>query len=139
MENLIAPEAVAVFFARVLLGILFMFQGYDKIFSMGIKTVVQSIQVQLQKTNLPYFIIYSTVIFTSFVEFIGGMLLIIGLFKYYALYFLGFDLLIASLFLSIANPLWKMDFVLPRFILLIFVIMIPCDFDFFTLDKVLFQ
>ncbi len=137
MENLISPESAAIFFSRVLLGILFMIQGYDKIFSVGIKTVAQTIQPSFKRS--PYSFILSVAVFTSFVEFLGGMFLIAGLFKYYTLYFLGIDLLIVSLGLSLVDPVWKMDIVFPRFLLLLFILIVPAEYDVLTLDRFLFR
>src|SRR4051812_21992818 len=97
MENYINPESVAILFARVLLGLLFMIQGYDKVFSMGIKTVVQAIQPSYEKIRLPLFLIRFAAVFTSFSELIGGLLLIAGLFKFPVLILLGIDLLIVSI------------------------------------------
>jgi uncharacterized membrane protein YphA (DoxX/SURF4 family) len=137
MENLITPEAAAIFFARVLLGILFFMQGYDKVFSLGIRKVVQTIQPSYQRVHIPYPLIFLTAVFTSFVELFGGLFLILGLFKYATLYMLGIDLLIVSLGMSLIDPVWKMDIVLPRFLLLLFVLIVPGDYDVFILDRLL--
>jgi len=136
MENLLLPESAAIFLSRVLLGILFMFQGYDKVFSLGIKTVAQTIRPAYPKA--PYSFIMFIAVFTSFVEFIGGLFLIAGLFKYYTLYILGIDLIIVSIGLSLVDPVWKMDIVFPRFLLLLFVLIVPADYDVLSLDKLFF-
>lgn len=138
MENIITPESAAIFFARVLLGILFALQGYDKVFSMGIKTVVKTIQPSYSKARLPYPLIISAAVFTSFAELIGGLLLIVGLFKYYALYILGIDLIIVFIGMSLLDPVWKMDIVFPRTLLLLFILIFPADYDVFSLDNMLF-
>lgn len=136
MENLLPPESVAIFFSRVLLGVLFTLQGYDKVFSMGIKTVSQTIRPAYPRA--PYSFILFVAIFTSFVEFVGGIFLIAGLFKYYTLYILGIDLIIVSIGMSLVDPVWKMDIVFPRFLLLLFILIVPADYDILTLDKLFF-
>ena len=56
MEKLlecINNEAVLSLLLRLVLGILFIFQGYDKVFRVGMKGVTESFQVQLGKIKVP--------------------------------------------------------------------------------------
>jgi uncharacterized membrane protein YphA (DoxX/SURF4 family) len=138
METLFIPSAIALFLVRAFLGILFFIQGYDKLFSLGIKNVIQTIQPSYRKIKLPYFLIALAATFTSIIEFSGGLLLMLGLFKYPVLYLLGIDMLIVAIGLSLVDPVWKMDIVFPRFLLLIFLMMVPGQFDTITLDSIIF-
>ena len=77
------------FFIRVLLGIIFFMQGYGKIFTMGIHKVYESFFKDFENTVLPKWLIVSTAYYTSYVELIGGFLLIAGLFRKFAMYLLA--------------------------------------------------
>jgi putative oxidoreductase len=132
------PEAAALFLARVFLGILFVIQGYDKLFSIGIKTVYTTIRPSFKKIHLPDFVILFAAGFSSIIEFAGGLMLILGLFKYAALYMLGIDLLMVAAAFSLIDPVWKLDIVFPRFLLLLFLLIVPGQLDTITLDSMFF-
>ena len=78
-------EAVLTFVLRVILGVLFFFQGYDKVFKIKISSVTDFFREELGVIKVPGFILTSTACFTSFAELICGALLTLGLFKTYAL------------------------------------------------------
>ena len=136
---MVTPESIAVLFSRILLGMLFIFQGYDKIFNMGINGVIQTIEPSYRRIRISNSIIVFIAYLTSYIEFIGGMLLFLGIFKYLSLYALGIDLFIVSFGMSLLNPVWKMDIVMPRFILLIILMLMPPEYDLFNLQKILFN
>jgi hypothetical protein len=112
-------------------------QGYDKIFNVKMNSVIQTISPSYIKLKIPNFLIIFVAYFTSYVEFFGGLFLFAGLFKYVSLYFLGIDLLIVSFGMSVLDPVWKMDIVLPRFILLIFLLVVPSSWDIYCLQNLL--
>lgn len=127
-------EIAAVFIARVFLGLLFFIQGYDAVFKIKIKGVVDAIAEPLSTTGVPRFMIVFGAWFTSLVELIGGFFLIIGFVKYYALYLLGIDLILASVAFGISRPVWDMKFVFPRLVLLLFLLIVPSQWDVFSID-----
>src|SRR5471030_1420499 len=86
-------RAVAILFARALLGVIFMMQGYGKVFVYTVPKVYSMFFAVFEKTFLPTWLIWATAYYTSYVEMIGGFLLVIGLFRQYVLYLLGLDLL----------------------------------------------
>src|SRR5687768_15547940 len=126
-------EIAAVFIARVFLGLLFFFQGYDAIFKVRLKGVIETIQ-PLSSTGVPRLFIIMGAYFTSYVELIGGFFLIIGFLKYYSLYLLGINLLVASFAFSITKPMWDMQFVFPRILLLLFLLIVPSNWDVISVD-----
>lgn len=128
-------EIIAAFLARVFLGLLFFFQGYDKVFNVKISGVVKTFEQPYRQTKLPLVLLKMGAVLTSFLELVGGLLLILGLFKYVALYLLAFDLLIATVALSIMNPMWDLKFSFPRLVLLLFLLLIPKEWDQWTLDS----
>src|SRR5688500_4746168 len=102
-------EVILVFILRVILGILFFFQGYDKVFRLGIPGVINFFREESQHRAVPEFILVISAYLTSFIELVGGGLLIIGLFKTWALYLLGFDLILVCGAFSILRPMWDMQ------------------------------
>ncbi|TAL63292.1 MAG: DoxX family protein [Bacteroidetes bacterium] len=129
-------EIAGALIARVFLGLLFFFQGFDAVFRVKISGVLQTIEDPLSRIGLPRFFIVSGAYFTSYVELIGGFFLIIGFAKYYAMYLLGIDLVIASIAFGIVKPMWDMQYAFPRLALLIFLLMIPSQWDVISVDYV---
>jgi uncharacterized membrane protein YphA (DoxX/SURF4 family) len=136
METLtLYHEITAAFIARIFLGLLFFFQGYDAVFNVKIKNVVNTYQNSFSNIGIPKFFTICGAWFTSFVELIGGLLLVLGAVEYYTLYLLGLDLLIASIAFGIATPMWDTRHVFPRLALLIFLLAIPASWNVLSLDN----
>lgn len=127
-------EAVLYLVLRLVLGILFLFQGYDKVFRVGMKSVTESFQVQLGKIKVPKGILSLSTYFTSYVELIGGALLILGLFKNFALLFLGIDIVIVTIAFSMIKPMWDMQLFFPRLVLIGVLLYLPEQWDVLSLD-----
>jgi uncharacterized membrane protein YphA (DoxX/SURF4 family) len=128
-------EITAAFIARIFLGLLFFFQGYDAVFNVKIRNVIHAYENSFSNIGIPKFLTISGAWFTSFVEFVGGLLLIFGVFQYSILYLLGLDLLIASVAFGIATPMWDTRHVFPRLVLLIFLLAIPPSWNALSLDN----
>lgn len=137
-ETLIDPTSFLSFFIRISAGILFFFQGYDKIFKIGIRGVIETIGPSYRSKGFPEFSISLISFLTSWIELVGGLLLIIGLMKYPAIYLLCFDLLIVITGMSILDPVWDMKLVLPRLICLVVLLLLPSGSDVFSLDRLIF-
>ena len=132
-------EAAAVFILRVFLGILFFAQGYDKVFKIKIKGVYETFEVPMRPKNIPHFLLRLSAYLTSYSELIGGVSLILGLFKYFTLYLLGFDILLVTIAMSMLNPMWDMQYVFPRLLVLIALLLIPASWDVFSIDYFLIK
>lgn len=126
--------SIAVLFARVFLGVLFLLQGYDKVFNIGIKIIIPAYRQELSRSGLPEILIKASAYYTSWVELIGGLLLVIGLMKHFALYALGIDLIMVTVAMGLKEPLWRMDYVFPRLALLLFLLFTDAVSDCFSLD-----
>lgn len=135
-SHVLHTEMAAALIARVFLGLLFMFQGYDAVFGMKPKGIIGAIAPALSAKGVPPVLINSGAYFTSYTELIGGLLLLIGFVKYYALYLLGFDLILAAFAFSLIKPMWDMTHVFPRLALLIFLLIMPANWDVFSIDYV---
>lgn len=131
--------AIAILFLRVFLGMLFLFQGYDKVFGIGTKKVGETFRFELNKTRLPNWIFPITATYSSWVEFLGGILLIIGFAKSYVLILLGADLLMVSLAMGLMNPLWDLRQVFPRALILFILMLVPAEYDFLSVDYLLIK
>ena len=135
MVNDKTSRAVAVLFARALLGIIFLMQGYGKIFTYTVPKVYGMFFKDFEKTFLPKWLIWGTAFYTSYVELICGFLLIIGLFRKYALCLLAADLLIVSFGHGLMEPIWDLQHVIPRAILLITILIVPAEWDRWNADR----
>ena len=132
-------RAAALFFTRALLGVIFLMQGYGKIFTYTVPKVYDLFFKDFEKTFLPKWLIWGTAYYTSYVELICGFLLIIGLFRKYALYLLGIDLLIVSFGHGLMEPIWDLQHVIPRAILLIIILLAPGEWDKWNADSLISQ
>ncbi|MFI5164057.1 MAG: DoxX family membrane protein [Bacteroidia bacterium] len=137
MQTIFHHHEVAVaLIARIFLGLLFFFQGFDAVFNIKIKGIVETIHQPLLDKGIPKFFISAGAWFTSYIELVGGFLLIIGFAKYYAMYLLGLDLLFAAIAFGIIKPMWDTQFVFPRLAILIFLLVIPSEWDVISVDYV---
>ncbi|CAN5401259.1 hypothetical protein BH09BAC6_BH09BAC6_28150 [soil metagenome] len=127
-------RAIALLFTRMLLGIIFLMQGYGKVFTFTVPKVYGMFFKDFEKTLLPKWLIWATAYYTSYVELICGCLLIIGLFRKYALCLLAIDLLIVSFGHGLMEPIWDMQHVIPRAILLIALLLLPRQWDTWHAD-----
>lgn len=132
-------QAIAVLIARILLGLLFFFQGYDAVFVVKIKNVIATYENNFSNKGIPRFITISASWFTSCTELIGGALLIMGLFEYIALYLLGLNLIIAAIGFGINTPMWDTRYVFPRLILLLILLFVPMNWNIISMDYLLFK
>ncbi len=130
-------HAALLLILRLTLALLFVFQGFDKVFHLKMKKVAKAFQYELGNKHIPRWIVFTAAIYTSYIELIGGLLLIIGLFKTYALYLLGLDLILVTAAFSIIYPMWDMKMVLPRLFLLGALLYLPQAWDVFSIDYIL--
>ncbi|MBK9284908.1 MAG: hypothetical protein IPM51_11425 [Sphingobacteriaceae bacterium] len=128
----------AVLTARVFLGLLFFFQGYDAVIKIGMKQAVDAIRQPLYGKGIPDFFIVAGTWFNALTVFICGFLLIFGLFTIPCLFLLGASLIVASIGFGLHTALWDMKHVFPRLILLIFLLCVPVEWHLFSIDTLLF-
>ena len=110
-------------------------QGYGKVFTFGLHKVYQMFFLDFEHTFLPKWLIWSTVYFTSYAELICGFLIIAGLFRRCSLFVLGADLLIVSFGHGLMEPIWDLQHVMPRAILLMAVLLLPQEWDKWSADN----
>lgn len=129
---------MAELFVRCFLGILLVFQGYDKLFVVKLKNVVSAFHDESERKNVPHFLVVLISYFTSIVEFFGGILLVIGLFHNFIHILLGVDLLLVTFAFSYVNPIWDLKHVFPRAVLIISIFLLS-NYFYFGIDTLLFK
>ena len=134
----IDPVEFASLITRLIVGFLFCIQGYDKIFNVGKTEVNAAILPSFQKIGLPENFTKVFLFLTSWIEFIAGGLLILGLFKYGCIYLLGIELLFVVIGMSLIQPVLDLKHIFPRLILLIILLLLPAESDIFSLDHFIF-
>lgn len=128
-------RSVAVLTTRLLLGFIFLMQGYGKVFTWGIEKLYNmEFFHETYKNILPDYITQAIAYYTSYVELIGGFLLVLGFKKDYALYALASVLIIVTFGHGLAEPIWDLSHVMYRAILLIALLIIPKEWDSYSLD-----
>ena len=133
-RNPTTMQTRGLFFIRVLAGIIFLMQGYGKVFTWSVPKVYEMFFKNFESTFLPKWLIVAAACYTSCIELAGGLLLVIGLFRKYALYLLAIDLLIVSFGHGLLEPIWDLSHVIPRAILLAALMLLPEQWDKWNLD-----
>src|SRR6185295_13025722 len=101
------------------LGILFLLQGFDKIFKIGIENVTVTASTLFTDKYLGRSFFKILILLSSWIELIGGAMLILGFQRDYALLLLGADLFMTGLIFTLIKPMWDMQYYFPRLILLL--------------------
>jgi len=131
-------KQVAVLAIRLILGLIFLMQGFGKVFTWGVENLYKmDFFLGAYKDLLPEFVIRATAYYTSYVELIGGLLLVIGLKRDYALYALASVLVIVTFGHGLVEPIWDLSNVMYRLILLITLLLLPKAWDKFSIDHLL--
>ena len=128
-------RTAAALITRLLLGFIFLMQGFGKVFTMGVENVYKAkFFYGTFKDLLPDALVYSTAYYTSYVELIGGLLLVLGLKSRYALFALASVLIIVTFGHGLASPVWDLSDVMYRAIPLVTLLLLPEQWDKFSLD-----
>lgn len=130
-------KTIALLTIRLLLGFIFFFQGFGKVFKFGVDNVYNNFFAKAYDGILPQFVLQATAYYTSYIELIGGFLLVIGLKRDYALYALASVLVIVTFGHGLTEPIWDLSHVMYRAILLIVLLLLPKDWDQYSLDTIL--
>lgn len=130
----------AIFFAREILGFIFFMAGVYKVFQLGPLGHARKYFLPFADTFLPVWSLWAAGTVIPFVELIAGALLIIGLRIREALVGLGFVLVVVTFGHLLKEPLYPFhEHVIPRLVLLLFVLLLPAEDDCLSLDFILFK
>ena len=134
-----ARRAWAILFARGVLGLIFFMAGFWKVFTLTPAAHAHRWFVDpYADTFLPAWSLWATGLAIPFVELLGGALMLLGWRVRDAGVVLGAVLLVVTFGHLLKEPLYEFHtHVIPRLALLVFVLMIPPEFDRFSLDAIL--
>ena len=125
----------AIFFARLVLGLIFFMAGEWKVFQLGPLEHARMFFLPFSDTFLPVWSLWAMGVVIPFVELIAGGLLILGLRTRDALVALGFVLVVVTFGHLLKEPLYEFHtHVIPRLALLLFILMLPREADRFSID-----
>lgn len=127
-------KQIAVLTMRLLLGFIFFFQGFGKVFKFGLDAVYKNFFLKSYGELLPDFLLLFTAYYTSIIELIGGLLLIIGFKRDYTLYALASVLVIVTFGHGLKDPIWDLSNVMYRAMLLVALLLLPKDLDKYSVD-----
>jgi len=136
MNNL-SSRAAGILFTRALLGIIFFMQGFGKVFTFTVPIVYDKFFKPFDTTFLPKWLIWATAYYSSYIELIGGFLLVIGLFRKYSMYLLAINLFVVAFGHGLLEPIWDLSHVTPRAIFLIVLLFAPQEWDRWNADRLI--
>ncbi len=128
-------RVIALLTIRLILGLILLMQGFGKVFTWGVDNLYN--MPFFHETYTAYFpdiIILITAYYTSYVELIAGILIIIGFKRDYALYAMASVLVIVSFGHGISDPIWDLSHVMYRTILLVVLLLLPKEWDKISID-----
>lgn len=126
-----------VLIVRIIAGILFFSQGYDKIFRIHLNRAGDASVDALRPLGIPNGLVRILLVITSILEFSGGILLIVGYMIVPALYILAACILPITIAMSWKEPLWNLQQVWTRLVILIFLLMVPVKAFILSIDYLL--
>jgi putative oxidoreductase len=131
MKN--SNQAFGLFFLRSLLGTIFLMQGWGKVFQFGIWSLYENVFKPFE-TMLPKPILLVVLFFTTFAELLGGTLLILGWQRKWTYRILAMVLLLVTFGHGLESPIWDLQHVVFRSLLLMPLFFLPEEWDLFSLD-----
>ena len=131
-------KTFAILFARLVLGLIFFMAGVYKVFDLGPVGHVQKFFLPYQDTFLPTWSLWLVGFTIPFVELLAGALVIVGCQTRYALISLGIVLVIVTIGHLLKEPLYPFhEHVIPRLVLVVFLLVMPEEIDRLSLDHIL--
>jgi uncharacterized membrane protein YphA (DoxX/SURF4 family) len=128
-------RALAVLFARLILGLIFFMAGVYKVFQLGPLEHARKYFLPFADTFLPLWSLWSVGVTVPFVELLAGGLLMVGLRVREALIALGAVLVVVTFGHLLHEPLFNFSgHVVPRLALLLFLLWCPRELDLYSLD-----
>ncbi|HKV42664.1 MAG TPA: DoxX family protein [Blastocatellia bacterium] len=131
-------RAWAIFCARIILALIFFMAGEWKVFSLTPIGHARKWFLPYSDTFLPTWSLWAVGVTIPFVELIGGALLIAGWRVRAAMIGLGCVLIIVTFGHLLKEPLYPFhEHVIPRLALLLFVLIMPREEDWLSVDYLL--
>lgn len=131
-------RAWAILFARGVLGFIFFMAGVWKVFELGPAGHARRYFLPFQDTFLPTWSLWLVGTIIPFIELIAGFLVLLGWRTRLALVALGVVLVVVTFGHLLHQPLYAFhEHVIPRLVLLLFLLAMPEEADRFSLDRLL--
>ncbi len=130
-------QSVALLTIRLVLGFLVLAQGFGKVFKFGVDNVYNNFFAKTYEDLLPDLLVIATAHYTSYVELIAGLMIVLGFKRDYALYALASVLVIVTFGHGLAEPIWDTSHVMPRLILLVALLLLPKEWDKWSADRLI--
>ena len=139
MNGAVPDRAWAIFFARVILGLIFGMAGWGKLFQMGAVGHAHRYFVDPYATTwIPTWLLWTLGLSIPYVEFAAGWLVVLGLLTRPALLALGIILVLVTYGHLLKDFLYEFHtHVIPRLALLVFVLAMPRGDDVLSIDHLL--
>ncbi len=139
-QELNVDRSWALLFARLILGLIFFMAGTWKVFQLGALEHARKFFLPYADTFLPVWSLWFVGVTIPFIELIAGALIILGLRTREALVSIGFILVTVTFGHLLKEPLYEFHtHVIPRFALLLFILLLPREDDRFSIDHLLGQ
>lgn len=130
----------ALLFARLVLGLIFFMAGVWKVFQLGPIEHARKYFLPYTDTFLPVWSLWAVGVIVPFIELIAGAMVLLGLRTRAALVSLGFVLALVTFGHLLKEPLYEFHtHVIPRLVLLLFILLMPREDDRFSMDYLLFR
>ena len=131
-------RALALLFARLVLGLIFFMAGVHKVFVQGAVEHARQWFLPYRDTFLPEWSLWAVGTAIPFVELAAGALLLVGFRIRDALVALGIVLVIVTFGHLLADPLYAFhEHVIPRLALVVFLLAMPAFEDRFAIDHLI--
>ncbi len=128
-------RALAVLFARVVLGLIFFQAGIYKVFVQTPGEHARQWFLPFADTFLPTWSLWVMGLTIPFVELVGGFLVLVGLWRTLGLAMLGAVLCIVTFGHLLHEPLYSFsEHVMPRLALTVLVLVLPAAWDRWSVD-----
>ncbi|MDA0329431.1 MAG: DoxX family protein [Gemmatimonadetes bacterium] len=137
MERLGPSRAWGVLFARLVLGLMFFQGALWRVFGLGPLEHARRFFVgPYGDSPLPEWALWVAGAGVPFAELIGGALVLLGLWRLPGLILLGGVLVTVTFGHLMAEPIYAFNaHVMPRLILVVFLLSVPHDWDRFSVDE----
>jgi len=137
MDRLGPSRAWGVLFARLVLGLMFFQGAWWRIFGLGPMEHARRFFVEPYADSfLPEWMLWLAGTSVPFAEFAGGALVLLGLWRLPGLILLGGVLVSVTFGHLIAEPIFSISgHIFPRLVLVVFLLVIPQEWDRFSLDE----
>lgn len=129
-------RAWGVLFARLVLGLVFFQGALWRVFDLGPLEHARRFFVEpYSESFLPEWSLWFAGTAIPFVELVGGALILVGLWRLPALVLLGGVLVTVTFGHLVAEPIFAFNtHVMPRLILVVFLLAVPQEWDRFSVD-----